>query len=63
MEQIKLYCTAWYSGPPSEILPTLHLGADAEVKERVEEEGEEEVAGGWWMEGWRARLMVESWSK
>ena len=45
MEQIKLYCFAWYSGPPSEILPTVQLGAEAEGKERAEEDGEEEVAG------------------
>ena len=35
----------WFllSGPPSEILPTVHLGPEAERKERAEEEGEEET--------------------
>ena len=45
MEQIKLYCIALYSGPPSEILPNVDLGAEAEEKERAEEDREEEVAG------------------
>ena len=46
MEQIKLSCIAWYSGPPSEILPTVQLGTEAEGNERMEEDGEEEVAWG-----------------
>ena len=46
MEQIKLYYIALYSDPPSEILPTVQLGAEAEGKERMEEDGGEEVAVG-----------------
>ena len=46
MEQIKLYYIALYSDPPIEIQPTVQLGAEAEGKERMEKDGEKEVAGG-----------------
>ena len=47
----------------------MHLGAEMEGKEKTDENGEEEVPGGWRMggqglgEGAGGRLMVESWSK